>query len=191
MVLSKLKILRNNILLGFLYIFAFQNFNNIMIVKTKKFALDKKFYINKAFKTQMQTSWYWLLIPLAVAILGLGLHFSGVYKNWWVLVTAIVGAILFTLFWYAQFYAATQMDQNKQMFDKFAYEIDSRQIMVKINQKEGGIIKWETIQSATFDKDGFILNISRGQFLHFPLNVFNSEHDQKLFESILKRKSLI
>ncbi len=162
-----------------------------MVVKTKKFALDKKVYINKSFKRQIRESWYWLLIPAAVMLLGLGLHFSGVYKNWWILITAITGGILYVLFWYAQFYAATQMDQNKQMFEKFSYEIDSRQILVKVNQREGGVIKWETIKSAEQDDNGFSLIMGRGQFLYFPKNVFNSEHDLKLFESILKRKSLI
>lgn len=163
-----------------------------MIVKTKKFALNKKLYIKKAFANQMKSSWKWLLIPAAVAILGLVLHFTGVYKNiWWILITAIIGGGLYVLFWYIQFYAATEMDQNKQMFEKFAYEIDSRQIMVKINAKEGGIVKWESILSAEKDNSGYFLHIGRGQFLHFGYEVFNAEHDQKLFESILKRKNLL
>jgi GH43 family beta-xylosidase len=131
------------------------------------------------------------LIPAAVAVLGLGLHFSGVYKNWWILIVAIIGAILFAAFWYIQFYAATQMEQNKQMFDKFAYEVDSRQILVKLNAKEGGVIKWDMVQTAEKDATGFYLHMGRGQFLHFRNDVFNSEHDQKLFESILRRKNLL
>lgn len=163
-----------------------------MIVKTKKFALDKKKYVKLAFSRQMKKSWIWLLIPAATALLGLGLHFSGVYKNWWILIVSVIGAILYVGFWYVQFYAATQMEQNAQMFDKFAYEIDSRQIMVKVNQKEGGVIKWETIQSAEKMENGdFLLHVGRGQFFHFPVNVFNSEHDQKLLESILRRKNLL
>jgi 4-amino-4-deoxy-L-arabinose transferase-like glycosyltransferase len=162
-----------------------------MIVKTKKFALDKKHYIKKAFADQMSKMKIWFLIPAAVAVLGLGLHFSGVYKNWWILIVAIIGAILFAAFWYVQFYAATQMEQNKQMFDKFAYEVDSRQILVKLNAKEGGVIKWDMVQSAEKDNTGFYLHMGRGQFLHFRTDVFNSEHDLKLFESILRRKNLL
>ncbi len=162
-----------------------------MVVKTKKFALDKKHYIKKAFVNQISRLKIWFLIPAAIAILGLVLNFTGVYKNWWILITAIVGAILFAAFWYIQFYAATQMEQNKQMFDKFAYEIDSRQILVKLNAKEGGVIKWDMVQSAEKDNTGFYLHIARGQFLHFRNDVFNSEHDLKLFESILKRKNLL
>lgn len=162
-----------------------------MVVKTKKFSLDKKKYVSLAFSRQMKKSWIWLLIPLGVAILGLALHFTGTYKNWWILFTAIVGAILYVAFWYLQFYAATQMDQNAQMFERFAYEIDSRQIMVKINKKEGGIIKWDTITSAEKLEDAFLLHVGRGQFFHFPFSVFNSDHDKRLMESILVRKSLL
>ena len=145
-----------------------------------------------AFSRQMKKSWPWLLIPAGVFILGLILHFTGTYKNWWIAITAVIGAILYVAFWYIQYYAATQMEQNAQMFDKFMYEIDSRQILVKVNAKEGGIIKWESILSAEKLADnGFLLHIGRGQFLHFPTTVFNSEHDQKLLENILRRKALI
>lgn len=162
-----------------------------MTIKTKKFSLDKKHYINYSFKRRITTTWYWYLIPAAVMLLGLILHFTGTYKNWWISIMAVVGALLYTLFWYAQFYAATEMEQNKQMFDKFAYEIDSRQIVVKLNAKEGGIIKWETIESAEMTDDAFMLFISNAQFLRFPFTVFNSNHDQKLMETILKRKELL
>ncbi|MCA0363897.1 MAG: YcxB family protein [Bacteroidetes bacterium] len=162
-----------------------------MIVKTKKFALDKKLYIKKAFFLHMKKAWVWLLIPLAIALIGMGVHFTGVYKNWWIMITAIIGGVLYVAFWYFQFYAATTLEQNKQMFERFAYEIDSRQILVKVNQKEGGIVKWDTILSAEKDASGYFLHIGRGQFLHFGLNVFNTEHDQKLFESILRRKNLL
>ncbi|SOE22459.1 YcxB-like protein [Spirosomataceae bacterium TFI 002] len=162
-----------------------------MVVKTKKFALDKKKYVKLAFSRQLKKVSIWLLIPAAIAVLGLVLNFTGVYKNWWILITAIVGAILFVAFWYLQFYAATQMEQNAQMFERFAYEIDSRQIMVKINKKEGGIIKWDTIQSAEKTDDAYLLHVSRGQFFHFPFTAFNSDHDKRLMESILTRKSLL
>jgi YcxB-like protein len=162
-----------------------------MIVKTKKFALDKKEYVSISFKRHMKKDWKWLLIPAAIFLLGLMLHFTNTYHNWWIPVVSVVGGGLYVLFWYAQFYAASQMDQNKQMFDKFLYEIDSSKILVKINQKEGGVMKWESIQSAEKMTNAFLLIIGKGQFLRFPFNVFNSEHDMKLFESILKRKELL
>lgn len=162
-----------------------------MTIKTKKFSLDKKEYINYSFKRRMITRWYWFLIPAAVLVLGLVLNFTGIYKNWWIAIVAVIGAILYAVFWYAQYYAATEMEQNKQMFEKFAYEIDSRQILVKLNAKEGGIIKWETITSAEKTPDSFMLFVSAAQFLRFPFSAFNSEHDLKLMETILRRKELL
>jgi hypothetical protein len=164
-----------------------------MNVTTKKFALDKKDYIKIAFRRHLKTDWKWLLIPAGVFILGLILHFTGVYKNIWIPIISVVGAGLYLLFWYAQFYAATQMDQSKQMFEKFIYEIDSRFITVreKANSREGGIVKWETFKSAEKINDAYLLIIGKGQFLHFPFKVFNSEHDIKLFDTILKRKELL
>jgi YcxB-like protein len=144
-----------------------------------------------AFTRHIKSDWKWLLIPAATFLLGLILHFTGTYKNIWIPIVSVIGAAGYVGFWYAQFYAATQMDQNKQMFDKFMYEIDSRQILVKINAKEGGVIKWDMIKSVERVKNSFLLVLGKGQFLHFPDKVFTSEHDFKLFESILKRKELL
>lgn len=162
-----------------------------MAVKTKKFNLEKKFYIRKAFEHQIKKLKLWFLIPLAVAILGLILNFSGIYRNWWILITAIVGGLLFAAFWYLQFYAASTMEQNAQLFYRYSYEISPRHIIMKLNAKEGGIIKWDMIQSADKDDGGYYLHMGTGQFLYFKNNVFNSNHDLKLFESILSRKKLL
>ena len=63
--------------------------------------------------------------------------------------------------------------------------------IVGIIDKEGGLIKWDTIQSAEKTEDGYLLHVSRGQFFYFPFNVFNSDHDKRLMVSILVRKSLL
>lgn len=162
-----------------------------MAVKTKKFSLDKKFYIKRAFVHQIKKLKLWFLIPAGIAVLGLVLNFSGIYRNWWILITAIVGGLLFAAFWYIQFYAASTMEQNAQLFERYSYEIDPRQILMKLNAKEGGVIKWDMIQSAEKDDTGFYLHMGTGQFIYFKNSVFNSNHDLKLFESILNRKNLL
>lgn len=162
-----------------------------MIIKTKKHALDKNLYIKTSLLRHVRTQWYWLLIPLAVLILGLILHFTGVYKNIWIPIVSVVGAILYVAFWGVQFMGVTQLEQNKQLFDKFIYEIDSRQILAKINAKEGGIIKWDMIQSVEKTEKEYLLHISKGQFLQFPFSIFTSENDLRFFESILRRKELL
>lgn len=83
------------------------------------------------------------------------------------------------------------MEQNKVMFDKLAYEIDSRQVMMKINSKQGMPINWSMIKRAEITKDAFVLVMSKAQFIHLPFKIFNTENERKFVETILKRKGYI
>ena len=83
------------------------------------------------------------------------------------------------------------MEQNKQMFDKLAYEIDSRFIVIKLNTKQGMQMNWDMLQSAVKLNDAYLLVINKAQFLHFPFSIFNSESDLKFLEALLKRKNLL
>ncbi len=169
-----------------------QNPNNPGAVKTKKFALDKSAYVRINMKAFINEQKYWALVPLAIIMVNAVLNLTHVYKNIWIYIFAILGAILYVAFWYIQYYGATQMDQFKQLFQKYRYEIDSRQILMKVSDTEGGVIKWEMIKSAQKDKDGaYILHIGKGQFIYLPDNVFTSDNDRRLIEKILKDKGLI
>jgi hypothetical protein len=77
------------------------------------------------------------------------------------------------------------------LFEKFAYEIDSRQILMKINAKEGSQITWDKIQKAEKTKEAFILTLSRAQFIYLPLDLFKNDMETKFLETILRRKGLI
>lgn len=163
-----------------------------MAVKTKKFSLDKKKYVNIALRQIWEAQKYWVLLPLGLLMVNAILNLTGVYPNLWIYITVILAALLYAGFWWVQFTGVTQLEQYKQLFDKYAYEIDSRQIIVKLNTKEGGVMNWEQFKNAQKQKDGsYVLNITRGQFLHFPASAFNSEHDIRLFERILKQKNLL
>ena len=163
-----------------------------LAVKTKRFSLDKKKYINIAYRQQWESQKMWLLLPLGLLIINAVLGVTGVYPNYWVYILIIVATALYAGFWYVQFMGVTQLEQYKQLFEKYMYEIDSRQILVKVNAKEGGVMQWDQIKSVEKDKNGnYLLNIARGQFLHFPADVFNSEHDVRLFERILRQKNLL
>jgi hypothetical protein len=83
------------------------------------------------------------------------------------------------------------MEQNKPIFQKMAYEIDSRQILMKINAREGMPVQWNMIQRVELTKDAFVLYLSKAQFIHLPYRIFNSDNDKKFLEAILKRKELI
>jgi YcxB-like protein len=162
-----------------------------MAVKTKRFALDKKNYVSIALRQVWNEQKMWVLVPLGLIMLNAVLNITRWYPNYWIYIVTILGAALYVGFWWVQFQGVTQLEQYKQLFEKYMYEIDSRQIVVKMNAKEGGIMPWEQIKTATKEKDSYLLVMSRGQFLQFPFDVFNSEHDIKLFERILKQKNLL
>lgn len=133
----------------------------------------------------------WALLPLALILINAIISLTGVYPNIWIYVVIIVGVILYLLFWVIQFTGITQLEQYKPMFDKYIYEIDARQILMKMNQKEGGVMKWDMIKECYKEKDAYVMVLSRGQFIYLPFTVFNSEHDLKMMERILKQKDLI
>ncbi len=77
------------------------------------------------------------------------------------------------------------------MFERLSYEIDSRQILMKINPKQGMPIKWDMIKRAKINKEDFTLVMSKAQFIHLPFRIFNSENERKFMETILRRKGFI
>lgn len=133
----------------------------------------------------------WILLPLALIMINAIISLTGVYPNIWIYIVIVVGVILYLLFWVIQFTGITQLEQYKPMFEKYIYEIDSRQILMKMNQKEGGVMKWDMIKECYKEKDAYVMVLSRGQFIYLPFTVFNSEHDLKMMERVLKQKELI
>ncbi len=153
-----------------------------MIVKTKKYQLPTGTYIKLGLKTILKEQWWVALIALAIA--------AGYFwiPSWWWISMALLAYLLYWLFWLIQFAGVTQMEQNKIMFEKMSYEIDSRQIMMKINPRQGMPIKWDMIKKAQQKKDGFLFVMSKAQFIYLPYKLFNSENEIKFIETILKRK---
>lgn len=184
-----------------------------MIIKTKKYGLDQKTYINLAMRSWVRDNWYWAFVPLALIIGNLILNLTGIYPNWWLYVVIVLLTILYVLFWAVQFTGITQMEQTKALFQKYVYEIDSRQIMLKINAREGGILKWDQIRSATKNAEAYVLIVSNdqamqgvkanwlaktvakgmknAQFLYLPFSIFTSDNDLRFMDALLKRKGLL
>lgn len=158
-----------------------------MVIKTKKYGLPKKQYINMCLKSVLKEFWWVWFVPVAIMLLPI--FISGAF--WWCFSITILLVVLYLGFWYIQFTAITQLDQYKMLFEKFSYEIDSRQILMKINVKEGSQITWDKIKKAEKTKDAFILTISRAQFIHLPFDIFKGELELKFLETILRRKGLI
>ncbi|MFK7900247.1 MAG: YcxB family protein [Cyclobacteriaceae bacterium] len=157
-----------------------------MVVKTKKYQLESKKYISLAMGTVIKKYWWALLIPIALA----ACTFLVPSTNWFWISALIITALYF-LFWYIQFAGLTQMEQAKMLFEKLAYEIDSRQILIKLNAKQGMPIKWDQVQKAYVKKDAFLFVINKVQLVHLPHRIFNNPSEIKFVESVLKRKKLI
>jgi hypothetical protein len=157
-----------------------------MIVRTKNYKLEKKTYINLAFKSILaQQGWIAGVSAVAICLL-----YFWIPSIWW-FVGAMVGLGIYLLFWYIQFYGVTQLEQGKMLFEKFTYEINSQQILMKINPREGMPLKWDQIKKADIGKDYFVLFVNKAQLIYWPFKIFNSENERKFVISILKTKGLI
>ena len=106
--------------------------SNPLAIKTKKFALEKNKFISLNIMQVVRTKWYWGFAPLALILINAGLNISKVYPNYWIYVIAVLSVILYIAFWAIQFTGVTQLEQYKQLFQKYRYEIDSRQILMKL-----------------------------------------------------------
>ncbi len=156
-----------------------------MIVKTKKYALDKKAYMRAGLRNVMMDQWWVLLIVIAISSMTFVIP-----SNWW-WIGALIALTLYVLFWVIQFAGVTQLEQSKQLFEKLSYEIDSRQILIKLNSKQGMPMKWEQVKRAWVDKKQFVLVINKAQMMLFPFTVFKTQNEVKFVETILKRKGFI
>lgn len=184
-----------------------------MIVKTKKYALEQKTYINIALRQWVKDNWKWGFVPLALILINVVLSLTGVYPNYWIYIVIVLLTILYILFWAVQITGIAQMEQSKALFQKYVYEIDSRQILMRINAKEGGILKWNQVGSVSKEKEAYILfldnaeamknvkaswlaktvtkGLAKAQFLYLPFSIFTSDNDLRFTEALLRRKGLL
>ena len=156
-----------------------------MNIVTKKFQLEKKTFIRLGMLNVLREQWWAPLIAIPIAAL------SPVYETVWFYIIAGVALLIYFLFWIIQFTGMTQLDQAKMLFERMSYEINSRQILMKISSKHGMPIKWEQIKRAQKNKNSFLLVLNKAQVIYLPHRVFNSPRDIKLMETILSRKGLI
>lgn len=157
-----------------------------MIVKTRNYKLDKKTYIRLALRGVLkQQGWIALLVAIAIS-----LFYLWIPSIWW-FVAAITGLGLYLLFWWIQFFGVTQLEQGRMLFEKYAYEITSQQILMKINPREGMPIRWDQIKRAAVGKDYFVLYLNKVQLVHLPFKIFNTENERKFIHSILRTRKLV
>lgn len=146
--------------------------------------MEKNDYIRLAFKNVLREQWWVGLIVVAICI-----PFIWLPSIWW-FIGAAIGAGLYLLFWWLQFYGVTQLDQGKMLFERYSYEITSQQILMKLNPREGMPIKWDQIKRAQVGKDYFLLFLNKAQLIYLPFKIFNTDNERKFVQSILKTKGL-
>ncbi|MDB4447594.1 YcxB family protein [bacterium] len=156
-----------------------------MIVKTKKYALDKKAYRRAGMRNVLREQWWVGLIVLAISSMAFVIP-----SNWW-WIGALIALSLYLLFWIIQFAGVTQLEQSKMLFEKLSYEINSQQILIKMNSKQGMPMKWDQIKRAWVDKKQIVLVVNKAQLMLFPFNAFKTQNEIKFVETILKRKGLL
>ena len=156
-----------------------------MIIKTKKFQMNKSEYIKKGFYNLILEQWWVLIIYLALC----GIYYFSP-SIWWI-VGASIALFIYLIFWLIQFFGVTQVEQSSYMFDRLSYEISSNQIMMKINNKQGMPIKWDTVKKVKIQNDGFLFKLNIVQFIIFPFRVFNNENEIRFLKSILNRKGYV
>ena len=156
-----------------------------MIVKTKNYRLEKKDYIRLAMRNILKQQWWVSLIVIAICM-----GYIWIPNMWW-FIGALIGTALYLLFWWIQFYGVTQLEQGKMLFERLSYEINSQQVLIKLNAREGMPMKWDQIKKASIGKDHFLLLVNKAQLIHLPFKIFNSENERKFVTSILKTKGFI
>ncbi|WP_048825416.1 YcxB family protein [Hymenobacter sp. DG25B] len=177
-----------------------------LAIRTKKSQLDSNTYVRMALTEVWKKEWWYALIPLVVVLLPAIFVFS-----WWWVVAAVLVTVLFVVLRSAQVQALAQMEQSKALFERVNYEIDQRQILMRLNDKQGMNIPWEMIEKVRQQDGAYQLYLKapanadmptgwKGwvartftvpMFLYLPSRIFNSPNDLKLFESMLRRKSLL
>lgn len=156
-----------------------------MLVRTKNYRFEKKDYVRLAMGNILKQQWWVSLIVVAICLLYLWIP-----SIWW-FIGAGISVLLYLLFWWIQFYGVTQLEQGKMLFERLSYEINSQQVVIKLNAREGMPMKWDQITRAKVGKDYFLLMVNKAQLIHLPFRIFNSENERKFLTSILRNKGYI
>ena len=180
-----------------------------LAIRTKKTQLTTDTYTKMVMGEVWKKDWVYALIPFALGLLpAIFVH------SWWWIVLAVVLTILFVLFRSAQVTGVAQMEQSKPLFERMAFEMDNKQLLLRVGpEKEGKAMQltWDMIGRVRRDVDAYVLYLKPGTppagmaawrlwlartfdvpvFLHLPFKIFNADNDRRLFESMLRRKNLL
>jgi hypothetical protein len=177
-----------------------------LAIRTKKTQLSTDTYTRMVMAEVWKKDWVYALIPFALGLLpAIFVH------SWWWIILAVVLTILFVLFRSAQVTGVTQMEQSKPLFERMNFEMDNKQLLLRVGPEKAMQLTWDMIGRARRDVDAYILYLKPGVppagmaawrlwlartfdvpvFLHLPYKIFNADNDRKLFEAMLRRKNLL
>ena len=156
-----------------------------MIVRTKKYKLDTNTYIQMGLKNIVREQWWIFLIALAIM--------SGTFfvKTIWFMLGSSIALVLYFFFWAIQFYGITYLEQNQLLFERLRYEISSQQVIAQLTSKKGMPITWDQVKRVIQGKNYFLLILSKAHLIYWPYKIFNTKHEIKFIQTMLKRKGLI
>lgn len=157
-----------------------------MKVTTKKYQLPSSKYIGIATKVLLKSQWKWAGIPLLVLLLGFVLP-----GFWWWFSFALAIPLVYLLFWWIQFAGFTQHESGKMFFYKMAYQIDGKNILLMVDAKHYMPLEWKNIKKVYKLKNAYVLTLSKAQMIYLPFDIFRSESDLKLTDTIMKRKGVL
>ncbi|TDG93254.1 hypothetical protein CCPUN_09090 [Cardinium endosymbiont of Culicoides punctatus] len=109
----------------------------------------------------------------------------------WFILGAIIFFIFYLLFWVVQFYGLIQLEENRPLFDRVMYEINSQYFIIQLNPKHGMPIPWADFIKAYKKKEYFLLVLSKVQFFYIPFKILNGDNEIKFLTTILQRKGLL
>ena len=89
--------------------------------------------------------------------------------------------------------------------------MDQKQLLLRVSKEKAMQLTWDMIGKVRRDGDAYLLYLKPGAppegtaswrlwlartfdvpvFLHLPQRIFNSDNDRRLFEALLRRKSLL
>lgn len=177
-----------------------------LAIVTKKTQFDTNAYTRLAMAEVWRKDWVYALVPFAIGLLP-----AIVWHSWWWLALSAVLTLLFVLLRSAQVTGVTQMEQSKPLFERMSFEMDQKQLLLRVSKEKAMQLTWDMISKVRRDGDAYLLHLKPGAppegtapwrlwlartfdvpvFLHLPQRVFNSDNDRKLFEALLRRKNLL
>ncbi len=178
-----------------------------LAIVTKKSQFDTNAYTKLAMAEVWRKDWVYALVPFAIGLLP-----AIIWHSWWWLALSFVLTLLFVLLRSAQVTGVTQMEQSKPLFERMSFEMDQKQLLLRVSKEKAMQLTWDMIGKARrTDDDAYLLYLKPGAppadtagwrlwiartfdvpvFLHLPQRIFNSDNDRKLFEALLRRKNLL